>query len=140
MQLAFARAGVSWHDAVIGTVHGRALKPALLSLLGRAKIGLFTTDGGSPAEVAGFFLERGLTDYNAWVCQGLGAEGESTVAAPIPEIVGRQFGDLNVLILVRECGSADRLWTTASSPSLLDDRAFSRPDSGAVLLTHEDVR
>jgi precorrin-6Y C5,15-methyltransferase (decarboxylating) len=140
MQLAFARAGLSWHDAAIGTVHGRPFKPALLPLLGRAKIGLFTTDGESPSEIAKFFLARGLSDYNAWVCQNLGAEGESTIAAPLPGLVGRRFGDLNVLILVRKCGLVNHPSAGASLPSLLDDRAFSRPGSGPVMLTHQDVR
>ncbi|MCA1686293.1 MAG: precorrin-6y C5,15-methyltransferase (decarboxylating) subunit CbiE, partial [Planctomycetia bacterium] len=37
MQLAFARVGLSWHDATIVSVHGRPLKPTLLPLLGRPK-------------------------------------------------------------------------------------------------------
>ncbi len=73
LQLAFARAGVSWHDAAIGTIHGRPLQEALIPLLGRPKIGLFTQDGGSPSAVAAFFLERGLKDYRAWVGERLGS-------------------------------------------------------------------
>ena len=48
MQLAFARAGLAWHDAAIASVHGRPLAPTLLPLLGRPKIGLFTQDGRAP--------------------------------------------------------------------------------------------
>jgi precorrin-6Y C5,15-methyltransferase (decarboxylating) len=133
LQLAFARAGVSWHDAAVGSVHGRPLKPALLPLLGRPKIGLFSRDGDSPSEVARFFLDRGLTAYTAWVCERLNAKGERVVAAPLSEIVGRRFDDLNVVILLREGGPAD-------GPRAPDDREFARPASGPVLLTHEDVR
>jgi len=133
LQLAFARAGLSWHDAAVASVHGRPLKSTLLPLLGRAKIGLFTRDGGGPAEVARFFVDRGLSDYHAWVCENLNAPDEAIISADLPSLCGRRFADLNVLILLRP-GEPD------SYPVELSDDAFARPETGSVLLTHEDVR
>jgi precorrin-6Y C5,15-methyltransferase (decarboxylating) len=134
IQLAFARVGLCWQDAAIASIHGRPLKPALLPLLGRSKIGLFTRDGDSPSEVARFFLDRGLADdYHAWVCQDLGTEEESVFPAALPDLSGRRFSDLNVLVLVRRPSSPEE----EQEPT---DDAFARPKSGAVLLTHEDVR
>jgi precorrin-6B C5,15-methyltransferase / cobalt-precorrin-6B C5,C15-methyltransferase len=138
LQLAFARAGLSWHDAATASVHGRPLAQTLLPLLGRPKIGLLTQDGTSPAAIAAFFLERGLDDYDAWVGEDLGAVGERVTALPLAEVAGRRFGDLNVVVLERR--------GAGSSPTISDripgipDARFAQPASGPVLLTHADVR
>jgi precorrin-6Y C5,15-methyltransferase (decarboxylating) len=140
LQMAFARAGVSWHDAVIGTIHGRPLLEALLPLLGRPKIGLFTQDGGSPSAVAAFFLERGLKDYRAFVGENLGAAGDRFTEAPLLDLLDRRFDDLNVLILIREPPiDAIALARTRSLPCPPDSH-FARPEYAPVLLTHADVR
>ncbi len=133
MQLAFARVGLPWHDAAIASVHGRPLKPTLLPLLGRSRIGLFTRDGASPSEVARFFLDRERADdYDAWVCENLDTKDEKVIAARLSELVDRRFADLNVMVL----GSRSH-----DHPFLEpNDEAFAQPESGAILLTHEDVR
>lgn len=133
LQLAFARSAHSWHDATIASIHGRPLAAALLPLLGRSKIGLFTQDGESPAQVAGFFLERGLHDYQAWVCEDLGSTTEQVSAYELRELPGRAFRDLNFLILIRKAPLLAR-------PTVPTDDQFARPASGPVLLTHQDVR
>ena len=135
MQRAFARAGISWHDAAIGTVHGRPLKEALLSLLGRSKIGLFTQDGASPSAVARFFLERGLNDYRAIVAENLGTARERLTEAPLSDLIEKTFDDLNVLILIREAKGRK-----PGQPFCPPDNLFERPAGAAVLLTHADVR
>jgi precorrin-6Y C5,15-methyltransferase (decarboxylating) len=133
MQQAFARVGLPWHDAAIASVHGRPLGATLVPLLGRRKLGLFTRDGASPAEVARFFAERGRADaYDAWVCENLGTADEAVIADRLVALVERRFADLNVLILL------DR--RPPRVPPEPIDANFARPESGAVLLTHEDVR
>lgn len=140
IQLAFARVGLSWQDAAIASVHGRPLKPVLLPLLGRPRIGLFTRDGDSPSEVARFFLDRGLPGYDAWVCENLNAAEEAVRASDLSELVGRRFADLNVLILSRRQAAPDE--PGPADPGLCEftDGSFARPATGPVLLTHEDVR
>jgi precorrin-6Y C5,15-methyltransferase (decarboxylating) len=143
MALAFARAGVSWHDAAVASVHGRPLGATLRPLLGRPKIGLFTRDGRSPAEVAAFFLAHGLADYRATVAERLGAADERVVTAPISALAGAAFADLNVLILLRDpppVGFAPRPSAPDPPPPGLPDSAFAQPESGPVLLTHADIR
>jgi precorrin-6Y C5,15-methyltransferase (decarboxylating) len=148
MQLAFARAGVSWHDAAIASVHGRDLESTLLPLLGRAKIGLFSHDGESPAAIAQFFLARGLSGYIAGVGENLGAYDESFESGPLSSLVGRTFAPLNVVVLLRHDPGAAWSWgraagtdkPTADRPTGIPDELFERPDEGAVLLTHADVR
>src|SRR5207245_10687541 len=122
LALGFARAGRAWHDAAIASIHGRPLEDTLLPLLGRPLIGLFTQDGASPSAVAAFFLARGLDDYDAWVGERLGAADECVTDLSLPELVGRRFDDLNVLILRRRGRSVP------SAPSLpgLPDGEFAK--------------
>jgi precorrin-6Y C5,15-methyltransferase (decarboxylating) len=141
LQLGFARAGLAWHDAAIASIHGRPLAPTLIPLLGLPKIGLFTQDGSSPAAVAQFFLDRGLDDYDVWVGERLGTAAERVVLARLPELIGRRFADLNVLVLHRPAGTevGPRPMRRGRGPALRD-ADFAQPEAGPVLLTHADVR
>jgi len=136
LQLAFARAGLAWHDAAIASVHGRPLASTLLPLLGQPKIGLFTQDGTSPAAVARFFRERGLDDYAAWVGERLGTPEERVHAHPLADLIDLRFDPLNFLILKRTETSAK----LESHAFAIPDDLFAVPDAGPVLLTHADVR
>jgi precorrin-6Y C5,15-methyltransferase (decarboxylating) len=102
MQLAFARARVAWHDAILVSVHGRDFRTQLLPLLGRRKIGLLTSDGDSPARVAQFFLEHGCDDYLAFVGENLGAPSENLSYWPdLASLAQARCAPLNFLILYR---------------------------------------
>ena len=138
VQLAFARVPSAWDDAVIASVHGRPLAETLRPLLGHPKIGLFTQDGGSPAAVASFFLERGLPDYRAWVCEDLGADDERVTRLALPDLSGlRRFSDLNFLILLRPSSIGIANCATVQP---LPDAAYATPPEGPQLLTHQDIR
>ena len=140
MQLAFARAGLAWHDAAIASIHGRPTARALLPLLGRPKIGLFTQDGASPSAVAAFFLDRGLGDYSAWVGERLGSGEERVETSDLAGLLGRRFADLNFLILERHPRPGP-VFDWMGGPTLaIPDGAFVQPDAGPILLTHQDVR
>ena len=140
LQLAFARAGLSWHDAAIASIHGRPMARALLPLLGRPKIGLFTQDGASPSAVAAFFLDRGLDDYSAWVGERLGSDREGVTISDLHAIRDRRFADLNFLILERH-PRPDSVFDWMGGPTLaIPDEAFAQPSGGPILLTHQDVR
>jgi precorrin-6Y C5,15-methyltransferase (decarboxylating) len=140
MQVAFARVGLSWHDAAVASVHGRPLKTVLLPLLGIRKIGLFARDGESPSEVARFFLDRGLDDYDAWVCENLNSAQESVTSAALPDLVGRRFADLNVMVLHRRPSHLAGAGPAEAPPPDPAEGSFARPPEGAALLTHEDIR
>ena len=136
LQLAFARAGISWVDAAIASVHGRPLEETLRPLLGRALIGLFTQDGESPARIAEFFLDRGLAHYSAWVGEDLGTADERIHHRSISHLPGRRFAALNFVILRRE-GAPFR---DDLGCEVAPDHHFATPETGPVLLTHRDVR
>ena len=140
LQLAFARAGLAWHDAAIASVHGRPPEKVLIPLLGLPKIGLFTQDGSSPSTVASFFLDRGLDDYDVWVGERLGTSDERVVSARLSALVGKRFADLNVLVLRRDPRDDPESSVARGRRLGIDDSRFARPDSGPVLLTHADAR
>jgi precorrin-6B C5,15-methyltransferase / cobalt-precorrin-6B C5,C15-methyltransferase len=141
MQLAFARVGLPWDDAQIASIHGRPMVPTLLPLLGKPSIGLFTQDGGNPAAVAAFFLERGLNDYQAFVAENLGGPDECLTALPLAELPGRSFSDLNILILRRDPEDLGAISLAGGSRiGGIPDAVFEQPQNGPVLLTHADVR
>jgi precorrin-6Y C5,15-methyltransferase (decarboxylating) len=140
LQLAFARAGLSWHDAAIASVHGRPLAETLMPLLGRPKIGLFTQDGSSPSAVAKFFLDRGLDDYTAWVGERLGTATERVERVPILDLPKKTFDFLNFLILERSERPGAVFEWVKSRPFVIPDHLYAQPDAGPVLLTHSDVR
>ena len=143
MQLAFARAGLSWQHATLATIHGRDLRPNVLPLLGRKLIGLFTQDGDSPAAVARFFLQFELNDYDAFVGENLGAENERISRwTDLQQLTGQHFSPLNYLILKR---SQYPLPITeierhrALAPGVPDE-AFARPIEGQEVMTRQEVR
>ncbi len=144
MQLAFARAGLSWQDAALTSVHGRDPRTVLLPLLGKPLLGLFTQDGDSPAAVARFLERYRLGNYYAAVvCENLGTADERvTHWANLHELAGRRFGALNYLILERvrypsPLGEVEG--RRALAPGIPDEE-FSGPTSGPEMLTHQEVR
>jgi precorrin-6B C5,15-methyltransferase / cobalt-precorrin-6B C5,C15-methyltransferase len=144
MQLAFARAGVPWQDAKLASVHGRALRPTLLPLLGQPLIGLFTQDGETPAAVARFFLDYGLDDYEAVVGESLGAADERVTRWPnLHSLAEQAFRPLNYLIFQRnragQTAWADAMRHRALVPGVPDD-AFNRPAEGPEVMTRQEVR
>ena len=143
MQLAFARAGISWQDAALASIHGRDLRATLLPLLGQRVIGLFTDDGGSPAAVARFFLERGLVDYEAIVSENLGSEQECVNRfAELRHLPDKRLASLNFLILRSTREPRDHVEVQSRRnlcPGIPDD-AFARPENRQLVMTRQEVR
>jgi precorrin-6Y C5,15-methyltransferase (decarboxylating) len=102
MQLAFARAKISWEDAALLSVHGRPAEAVVEAVRQSAKCGLFTDDRNTPAALAALFLARGVDNRRAYVCENLGGPAERVVETVLQGLVGQAFAPLNVLILVRE--------------------------------------
>lgn len=144
MQLAFARSGVSWEKAALTSVHGRDVRATLLPLLGRPLIGLFTQDARSPAEVARFFCDRGLHEYEARVAENLGTDRERLHRWMPLEALQHQdaFAALNYLILRRTLSAAEiasRQARRALVPGSADEE-FLRPDDAPEVMTRQEIR
>jgi precorrin-6Y C5,15-methyltransferase (decarboxylating) len=143
MQLAFARAGLSWNHAALASVHGRNLRTTLLPLLGHVRIGLFTQDGDSPAAVARFFLERGVDYAEAIVAENLGAAEERVTRwAGLQDLLNRRFAPLNYLILIwpRHAVAPIEFERNRALVPGAPDEVFARPEPGPEVMTRQEVR
>jgi precorrin-6Y C5,15-methyltransferase (decarboxylating) len=142
MQLAFARIGHSWQEAVLASIHGRDLRSEVLPLLGRKLIGLFTQDGNGPAAVARFFLRHDLPGYEAAVAENLGTKEERVTRWPdLQALKEQRFGPLNYLILLRKAdvGSAHDAEHYRKMVPGVPDSAFCQLEAGANM-TSQEVR
>lgn len=137
IQLAFARIGVKWDDAVWISLHGRPKTGFLTKIKGHHKVAVFTDPENSPKAIAQYLLSFGEKDWKAWVSENLGGVEERVRAFSLEELASSgDISELNVLILLRE----DPEW---SAPPLIpfiheDDFAKRMPKKG--LITKREVR
>ena len=102
MQWAFAKAKVSWNDARIVSSHGRGMGKILEAAKEADKIGIFTSNGDEPSEIAKLLSDNGLNGFTAYICEDLGMETEKISEIPVSEVVGKRFAALNVMVLLRQ--------------------------------------
>jgi len=141
MQLAFARVKESWDDAYLTNLATQSLDRVVDSIRTADRVGLFTTEAISPSVVAAALLDRRIDYFTAYVCENLGTPDETVTQGDLRSIAGQNFSPLNVMVLIRKFGRADRP-SDASAARLFGnpDDAFlqSRPKRG--LLTPSEVR
>ena len=107
MQLGFARAQMSWHDAHFISLHGRDEFSRLKGLVEAGeKVGVFTDGENTPAVIAGRLLEAEVEDRRTTVAENLSYEEENLVTVRLSQLTGREFADLNVMLIHGE-GDAD---------------------------------
>ena len=91
--------------------------------------------------LAGQLVERGIDYFTVYVCENLGSPDERVTRGSPAEIARQKFGPLNVMVLVRKPGVADK------PTNLVSRRLFGNPDEGFLqskpkrgLLTPSEVR
>ncbi len=141
MQLAFARVKESWDDAYLSNLATQPLDRVVDSIRTAERVGLFTTEAISPSVVASSLLDRRIDYFTAYVCENLGTPDEVVTQGELKAIAKETFGPLNVMVLIRKSGKADR--PSGSGAFRLfgnPDDVFlqSRPKRG--LLTPSEVR
>ncbi len=129
-QLAFARLGLPWHDAVVLSAHGRELAPVVARALAVRTVAILTDPRHTPAVIARALLEAGMEPCQAYVLERLEHPDERITALRLDELEGREFDPLNVLVLRRE-----RVWQPLSL-GLPDDAYAHR----AGMITKAEVR
>ena len=95
--LAFARAGLSWDDAVVVSAHGRDPRPAVNVCRAYPKTAVLTGPGCGPAEI-GAALDG--WDRRLVVAEHLGTEDERLTGCTPAEAVGRTWEDPNVVLVL----------------------------------------
>ena len=141
MQLAFARVKESWEEAFLTNLASHSLEDVLGQVRGAEKVGLFTSEGYSPSEVARALLAEQLDYFTAYVCENLGSPDERVTHGELAELIDQEFAPLNVMILVRKPSVPDR------PAELLGRRLFGNPDDAFLqakpkrgLLTPAEIR
>lgn len=99
VQLAFARLGLSWHDAVQLSAHGRPLDRILPAALLAPKAVILTDDRNTPAVIARALLDAGDEDALADVFEHVGGCQERHVAGTLHDIIDQSFASLNLLVV-----------------------------------------
>ncbi|RFU64520.1 precorrin-6y C5,15-methyltransferase (decarboxylating) subunit CbiE [Peribacillus saganii] len=133
IQLAFAKMGEPWQDADFVSVHGRSMAGLAQRIDGKKKVAILTDESNSPAKIANYLLEYGMTEYRAFVAENLGDETERSGWHELAEMADAEFHPLNVVILKKV--QEGPVW-----PLGIEDEEFHqrKPDKG--LITKKDVR
>jgi precorrin-6Y C5,15-methyltransferase (decarboxylating) len=107
VQLAFARLGVSWQDAVVDSVHGRPITGLAQRIDGQAKVALLTDEVNTPAAIANYLLRFGMTEYDTFVGENLGGSEERYHRCSLEEMAAAECSPLNVVILLRKANAPE---------------------------------
>ncbi|CAN5345966.1 bifunctional cobalt-precorrin-7 (C(5))-methyltransferase/cobalt-precorrin-6B (C(15))-methyltransferase [soil metagenome] len=97
--LAFARAGLSWDDAITVSAHGRDPRPAVNVCRSHPKVAVLTSPTFGPAGLAEALdgLDRGLM-----VAERLGGPEERVFRGDAATVAGMEWGDPNVVLVLDE--------------------------------------
>ena len=148
LQLAFARLGLAWQDAVICSAHSKdagewsldagpehGLYPVLQTVRNNDLIAMFTSPENTPDRIARMLTAAGLAaDFRMSIAEALLTKDENIIAAlPLADAALRNFANPNVVILQRQISNQSTLFGLA-------DETFAqrKPDKG--LITKREVR
>ena len=97
--LAFARAGISWDDAITVSAHGRDPRRAVNICRAHPKVAILTSREFGPAELA-----RELEGWRRtfFIAERLGEPDERTFRGGAAGVVGEEWRDPNVVLVVDE--------------------------------------
>ena len=97
--LAFARAGLSWDDAVTVSAHGRDPRRAVNVCRSHPKVAVLTSPEFGPAELA---RDLGDTGRTFLVAERLGEPDERVYRGGADEVSGMEWRDPNVVLVLDE--------------------------------------
>lgn len=97
VQVAFARLGVPWQDAVLLSAHGRDGRELLPGLLKPGKKAVLTDSTWTPARLAALMLEAGAPDVPVALCCRLTLPGEEILRSRLSGVTGTE-GDCVMVI------------------------------------------
>lgn len=132
LQLAFARAGLGWGDAIFTSAHARPLAEVVGWARRAPKLGILTDREHTPSVIAEALLEAGTGDCRAIVAENLGCSDERIVDTRLAALPGSSFAPLNVLLLIRDAN-----WRPQPIIAPRPDAAYAHRGG---LITKADVR
>ncbi len=113
--LAFARAGVSWDDAVTVSAHGREPRRAVNVCRAHPKVAVLTSPEFGPAELAGALDGLGRTFV---VAERLGGPDERVSRGDAGSVAGGSWGDPNVVLVLDEERVSGKGWISSGYESV----------------------
>ncbi|REE95724.1 precorrin-6y C5,15-methyltransferase (decarboxylating) subunit CbiE [Thermomonospora umbrina] len=137
---AFARAGLSWDDALVVSAHGRDLRRAVNACRAHPKVAVLTAPGAGPAELGRALFPQSPRSFV--VCEDLGGPNERVTRCRPAEATTRSWHEPNV-VLVLDDGRAvgERGWIAGARPGpsswALPEDAFEHRNS---VVTKAEVR
>jgi precorrin-6Y C5,15-methyltransferase (decarboxylating) len=109
--LAFARAGLSWDDAVTVSAHGRDPRCAVNVCRARPKVAVLTSPEFGPAGLAGELEGWGRAFF---VAERLGEADERTFRGDAAAVVGEEWRDPSVVLVLDEARVASiKRWVSS---------------------------
>lgn len=139
LQLAFARVGIPWEDAIWVSIHARPFDN-LRKVLGRyGKIGVLTDSCQTAEAICGWLVDAQIDEYEVAVLENLGAADERLIRGRPEALLGQMFAPLNVVLLLQR---ADWITPPRAASALLGtpEQAFDHRRTGEGMITKAEVR
>jgi precorrin-6y C5,15-methyltransferase (decarboxylating) CbiE subunit len=102
IQVAFARVGLAWEDALIFSLHGEDMGNMMSVVRRNPKVAILTDDTNSPCKIARKLLRSKILDRRVFLCENLTLENERVREVNLEELKTIKPSGLNVVILVKE--------------------------------------
>lgn len=99
VQVAFARLGLPWQDALLLSAHGRNGSELLNMLVGAGKKAILTDRSWTPVRIAKMVLNAGCGDAAVALCYKLTTAAEDIVQTRLSALDGSEEGDCVMVIL-----------------------------------------
>jgi len=132
LQLAFAKAHLSWENAVFSSVHARSLSEVIGLVKRFAKVGVLTDPIHTPQKIGNELIKAGIADCTIFVFEKLGTEEERITKSTLAEVVNHHFDPLNVMLVIQE-----KEWKSIPVPYIRPDESYFHRDG---MITKSDVR
>ncbi len=137
MQLAFARAGVSWQHALVTSVHGRSLKGLVARLRSYGNAAILTDAKNSPMSIAARLMEYNSLGWDVCVCENLGGADERVRWFSLIDLKNcSDMSPLNVMVLKRQVG----LQSSQAYLDMVPEESYAKRMPKKGLITKKEVR
>jgi precorrin-6Y C5,15-methyltransferase (decarboxylating) len=99
VSMAAARAGTTWDDAVVVSVHGRPAQPAVDTVLHSPKVAVLCSPETPPESLGARLLDAGCPARAVTVASRLGEPDESVWSGDVSGLAAGRFDPLSVVLL-----------------------------------------
>ena len=139
VSLAFARAGLTWDDAIVATCHGRPLADAVSAVLHAPKAAVLVGPDAPPQALGAALVEAKCGPREVWVASHLGESDEEVQQMDLTRLAAGSFDPLSVVVLVAPGaavpGSAGLVWGIEESAYEHRDSMITKAEVRAVVLS-----